>query len=87
MSKKGFIRITDQLYKENWLDIAPIFKDFKPFHIEFRPQENDIWYFYGYSEKFEQVNEGERIPEYEVIITKGESWYIPATYTVKKINP
>ena len=67
---KGFIKITDPIYKQHWNMVAKIMKDFRPFHIEFRPYENDVWYFYGESKKFDHVEEGELIPEYMAIFTK-----------------
>ena len=67
---KGFIKISDQLYREEWGTLYIFMKDFRPTHIEFRHWENDIWYMYGVSEKFDIVNEGENIPQYDVIFTK-----------------
>ena len=65
--KKGFIKITDFLYKKEYAVISQIFTDFRPTHIEFRHWENDVWYIYGESECFDEVIEGEVIPQYEVI--------------------
>ena len=65
--KKGFIRFTDFVYKKEYEIISQIFKDFRPTHIEFRHWENDVWYIYGESDFFDDVIEGEVIPQYEVI--------------------
>jgi hypothetical protein len=67
--KRGIIKISDILYKEDWSIISEIFKDFRPTHIEFRHWENDIWYLFGESEMFDEVKEGEKVPEYTVIFT------------------
>jgi len=67
--KKGFIRISKQLYDESYDLISPLFLLFKPMHIEFRHWENDIWYFWGTSEKFDELKEGDAVPGYEVLIT------------------
>jgi hypothetical protein len=64
---KGLIKITDRLYRTRWKEISVIFKDFRPFHIEFRPWENDIWYLYGYSDFFDELKEWENIPEYNLV--------------------
>ncbi len=86
MSKKGFIRITDQLYKQNWTDIAPIFKYFKPYRIDVHYINTDgNWHFYGTSEYFDIVPEGAIIPEYEVTVTWATGY--EKTYAFKKINP
>lgn len=67
--KKGVLKITDVLYKNHWLVVSQLFKDFRPLHIEFRHWENDLWYLYGESEKFEEVKEGEMFPVYSVEVT------------------
>jgi hypothetical protein len=63
---KGLIKISNELYVSEW-DI--IMKYIRPTHIEFRHWENDVWYIYGVSDKFEPVKEGEAVPEYNVIIS------------------
>jgi len=68
--KKGYIKITDVLIKQLWSDIYVIFKHFRPTHIELRHWENDIWYFYGESELFDELKEGEVVPQYECCFTK-----------------
>lgn len=71
--KRGFIKCSDALIKQDWKYLYVFFKDFRPTHIEFRHWENDIWYFYGVSEKFETVKEGECVPQYDVVFTKQEN--------------
>ena len=72
--RKGFIKITDAIYREQWGFVYPIFKHFRPNHIEFRHWENDIWYFYGECEFFDELKEGQSVPQYDVIInTEGLS--------------
>lgn len=70
--KKGFIKITDTLYKNSWDIVYLIFKDFKPSHIEFRHWDNNIWVFYGESEYFKELKEGEPVPQYEAVVTWSE---------------
>lgn len=78
MSKrKGVIKITNQLYDSDWEIISAIFSKFKPSHIEFRYWENDMWYFYGTSELFDELKEAEAIPFYDVIFTS----QMDGTYT------
>ena len=77
--KKGVIRISNEVYNDCWIAVADIFKEFKPNHIEFRHWENDLWYFYGTSESFDIVNEGEIIPFYEVLFDT-----VNKTYSFKK---
>lgn len=71
--KKGLIKISNELYQNNWEQISLIFKDFKPNHIEFRHWENDVWYFYGVCDLFEVLKEGEVIPFYEVVFNVSEN--------------
>ena len=82
--KKGIIKISDGLYKDNWEDISVIFKDFRPTHIEFRHWENNVWYFYGESEKFDKVKEGDPIPFYDVLFTNKEDGTFNYTFTQYK---
>lgn len=63
---KGIIKINHEIYLNDWDVICIIFKNFRPTHIVFRHWENDMWYFYGESEMFEALKEGEKIPEYDV---------------------
>lgn len=70
---KGVIKITDALIKNDWHAIYPIFESFKPTHIEFRHWENDIWYYYGVSEFFDEIKEGESIPQYYIEIETSKS--------------
>lgn len=79
--KKGIIRISKEVYNECWPVIADIFKDFRPTYIEFRHWENDIWYFYGTSERFEEVEEGFQIPFYEVLFDT-----VNKTYSFEKVT-
>jgi len=78
---KGLIKVTDQVLKSHWDKFRLIFKDFRPTHIELRHWENDLWYYFGVSDKFDEVKEGELIPEYIVIIKTDED---KVTYTFEK---
>lgn len=68
--KKGFIKMTKDIYENMYNSCHIFFKDFRPTHIEFRHWENDIWYLYGVSELFDVLNEGEALPQYDVIFTR-----------------
>ena len=81
---KGFIKISNELYVNNWERLYVIMKDFRPIHIEFRHWENDIWYVYGVSKKFDKLTLGEVVPQYDVIITEDENKGL--TYEFKRIN-
>ena len=70
-NRRGFIRFTDA-HKGDWNKLYIFFKDFRPTHIEFRHWENDVWYFYGVSPLFDEVAEGEAVPQYDVIFTRHE---------------
>jgi hypothetical protein len=74
--KKGIIKITDELYRNNYNEICKIFNYFKPTHIEFRHWENDIWYLYGESDLFEEIKEGEQIPFYLASFLNTKTGYI-----------
>lgn len=73
---KGLIKITNDLYVNNWALLHVIMKDFRPTHIEFRHWENDIWYIYGVSDMFDELKEGDAVPEYRVIFTTVQNEYI-----------
>lgn len=81
---KGFIKISDVLYKNDWSNLYIFMKDFRPTHIEFRHWENDIWYMYGVSEKFEPLKEGDVVPQYDVLFTKQEDGTL--TYEFKRLK-
>lgn len=68
--RKGFIKIAGVLYKERWEDLYIIFKDFRPTHIEFRHWENDMWYIYGENKFFDELKEGQPVPQYDVLMTR-----------------
>ena len=68
---KGFVKISNALYVSDWKRLYVFVKDFRPTHIEFRHWENDTWYIYGVSEKFDALQEGEAVPQYDVIFTDG----------------
>jgi hypothetical protein len=81
--KKGFIKISDTLYKDSWKDLYIFLKDFRPTHIEFRHWENDIWYLYGISDLFDELKAGDAVPQYDVMFSKHED--NPLTYEFKRI--
>lgn len=68
-NRKGIIRISKDSYDNCWGLIHMLFKEFKPYHIEFSVYENDMYRFYGYSENFDPLEEGGVIPFYDVIFT------------------
>lgn len=69
--RKGYIKITNTLYLNEWDIISRIFKKFRISHVEFRPWENDVWYFYGDCSEFDFISEGQPVPQYDVIFTTG----------------
>jgi len=69
---KGVIRISKQLYNENYDIVCLIFKDFKPLHIENEHWNIGDYVIYGESYLFDVVKEGEVIPNYTVIFQKIE---------------
>jgi hypothetical protein len=68
--RKGIIKITDDIIKNDWGTLHIFFKDFRPTHIEFRHWENDVWYFYGVSDLFDELKEAESVPFYDVVFTR-----------------
>lgn len=77
--KRGFIKIADILYRKEWNIIYILFKDFRPFHIEYKYWDNNVWYFHGESDLFDEIKEGEPIPQYDVLFTTEPD----GTYTYK----
>lgn len=67
--RKGVVKVTKEFYENEWPTVCQIFKHFRPSHIEFRHWENDVWYFFGTSEFFDELKEGEATPEYLAIFT------------------
>lgn len=67
--KHGYIEISDTAYKNNWNMIAQIFKDFKPFYIEQRHSEDEHWTFWGECDLFDEIQEHQLTPRYEVVFT------------------
>lgn len=82
--KKGLIKISDVLYQDNWELAFPIFKYFRPFHIDTKLYAREI-VFYGECDFFEELKEGEIIPQYDAFVKK----YKNGTYSVrfKRIKP
>lgn len=75
--RKGFFKISDELYTQDWDIISQIFKDFRPIRIS--KWNAEIWYVMGVSDKFDEVDEGEPTPEYVVVFTRqpdGELTYV-----------
>ena len=70
--KRGPIKISDEMYRNEWPLIYIFFKDFRPTHIEFRHWEANTWYLYGESDLFDENIEGEAIPEYSVKFIRTE---------------
>jgi len=78
---RGLIKVTDQVLNHHWDLFRLIFKDFRPTHIEFRHWEGDLWYYYGVSKLFDEVKEGEIIPEYLATFTQEKD---KVTYTIER---
>ena len=71
-NKKGIIKISNDVYMGDLDVISKIFAFFRVLHIEFRYWENDTWYLYGESEKFEVIEEGAQIPFYDITFKKSK---------------
>lgn len=66
-TQRGCIKISRELYKRRWEWVVPIFKSFRPFHIEFDHKNNE-WLFYGTSEHFDELDEVMPPPVYDAEI-------------------
>jgi hypothetical protein len=82
--KKGLIKMSNEMYTEMWGELYIFFKDFRPTHIEFRHWENDTWYFYGVSDFFDEVKEGDAVKQYEVWFTRHPNGEL--TYKFQRYN-
>ena len=78
--KKGYFIISSQLYQDYWDEIAVIFQVFKPEEIH---RKYGDWVFYGESELFEPLKEGEMAPQYEILFVRDEDENV--TYTFKRL--
>jgi hypothetical protein len=67
---RGLIKISDIVYSEHWKDLYVFMRDFRPTHIEFRFWDNNMWYMWGVSDKFDALKEGDQIPAYTVEFTR-----------------
>jgi len=83
MMNKGLVKISNELYVNDWERLCIFMKDFRPTHIEFRHWENDTWYMYGVSKMFDKLKEGDAVPQYDVIFTQHENKDI--TYEFKRV--
>lgn len=72
--KKGFIIIADDFYRHEWEYISRIFHYFRPYRIQFIESEN-AWYFYGESNLFDEVQECDAMPQYDIIFTNNEDGF------------
>lgn len=75
-NRKGSVKIRKELFEDalngaNKL-LEHLFKDFFPTGIGYIHFE-DSFVYYGYSSQFEEKKEGEKIPEYEGIVTIDKS--------------
>ncbi len=68
-NKVGYIKVSNEVLDFSWETFAVIFKDFRPTHIEYRHWENKVWYFYGVSDLFQELLEGQAVPQYDVTFT------------------
>ena len=66
---KGIIKVTESLLK----DRTGVFKRFNPIDIQIdydnTHNSETVYKMLGYSELFDELDKGERIPEYELTIT------------------
>jgi hypothetical protein len=70
--KRGKIKISFQLYENDFELISPMFTKFQVLHIE---QEHWNWkdyIFTGVCDDFRELKEGEQIPFYDCIFTRQE---------------
>lgn len=65
-SQKGRLKLSDDVYKGDWDLVSPIFKKFRPLHIEPNFAHN-IWVLTGESADFKRLEEGEIIPFYTAV--------------------
>ena len=64
---KGYIKISHELYVNQWKEIHPIIKEFRQTHIK-KDSVNNIWLVYGVSKMFDELKEGDEVPEYRLIL-------------------
>lgn len=65
----GRFRVSRTLLDKNWRLLKPLFENVVPVYVENRFHEDSMEYV-AYSELFEVVPEGIRIPEYEFVFGK-----------------
>lgn len=67
-TRRGKIRIPQQLIKTNWREMRVLFAEFVPFDIEWK--WGGVATYRGFCERFDEIEEGMESPEYEVIFTR-----------------
>lgn len=87
--KRGLIKVSNELYEDEYDIISIIFKDFRPIHIAFHFWDNNTWHIHGVSELFEEVEEGCVVPQYDVIFTTHQNegdFSVYHTFEFKKVQ-
>ena len=78
---KGYIKVSNDIYKGDMNIMAGIFSFFRPLRIEQEVWAHDDWVIYGESERFEPLPKGKQIPRYNITVKDlGDSCY---EYTVE----
>lgn len=79
---KGYIKVSNDIYKGDMNIMAGIFSFFRPLRIEQEHWDNEDWVIYGESERFEPLPKGTPIPRYSILVKDlGGSRY---EYTIEK---
>jgi hypothetical protein len=69
-NKVGIMIISEYFYQNEWPSFSEIFKYFRPYKIE---KSGNFYEFYGHSDAFDEIEYGERIPNYEVHCIKAKT--------------
>jgi len=69
--KKGLVCISRGFIENNKDELLALFSKFIPVHIENNLLENQLKYF-GYSNEFRSIKQGEIAPKYDVLFTRCE---------------
>ena len=70
--KRGIISVSNDIYTNRY-DLAKIiFNYMKPIRIDFEYWNGNVWRFVGESDLFDEIKEGESIPNYDAMLKTKE---------------
>lgn len=67
LKRKGIVKIGKCHFEDNYNDLKAVFAVFIPVYIQDEPWM-DVILYYGYSDYFDEIEEGSQTPEYVAVV-------------------